>query len=126
MERRRVCFALLDLYLRPACLSLPSSTSEGKQQNARNYIVIKKSLLISNYLLPLPAHKLRYCRFCKYKIAYIDDQDPQFLRSFVNAQAKILPRKYSGNCVKHQKRVARVIKRARALALLPYVADNFT
>ena len=86
----------------------------------------KRISLITNPLLPPMEDRVQYCRFCRYKIPYIDDQDTSFLRRFLNPQAKILPPKYSGNCVKHQKRVARVIKRARTLGLLPYVADNLS
>ena len=66
----------------------------------------------------------KYCRFKKFGIKYIDYKNADFLLKFVNEQGKILPRRYSGNSVKYQKRVAQAIKRARHLALLPFVADN--
>ena len=66
----------------------------------------------------------KYCRFKKYGIKYIDYKDVDFLLKFINAQGKILPRKYSKNSVKYQKLVALAIKRARHLGLLPFVADN--
>ena len=68
--------------------------------------------------------KSKYCRFKKYGIKYIDYKNADFLLKFLNEQGKILPRRYSGNSVKYQKRVAQAIKRARHLALLPFVADN--
>ena len=68
--------------------------------------------------------KSKYCRFKKFGIKYIDYKNADFLLKFVNEQGKILPRRYSGNSVKYQKRVAQAIKRARHLALLPFVADN--
>jgi small subunit ribosomal protein S18 len=66
----------------------------------------------------------KYCRFKKFGIKYIDYKNADFLLKFVNEQGKILPRRYSGNSVKYQKHVAQAIKRARHLALLPFVADN--
>lgn len=65
----------------------------------------------------------KYCRFRKYGIKYIDYKDPDFLLQFVNEQGKILPRRITGNSLKYQRRVATAIKRARHLAMLPYVAD---
>ena len=66
----------------------------------------------------------KYCRFKKMGIKYIDYKDPDFLMRFLNDQGKILPRRITGNSLKFQRRVAVAIKRARQLALLPYVADN--
>ena len=65
----------------------------------------------------------KYCRFRKYGIKYIDYKDPDFLKQFVNEQGKILPRRITGNSLKYQKKVAVAVKRARHLAILPYVAD---
>ncbi len=66
----------------------------------------------------------KYCRFRKFGIKYIDYKDPDFLLQFVNEQGKILPRRITGNSLKYQRRVATAIKRARHLALLPFVADQ--
>ena len=66
----------------------------------------------------------KYCRFKKYDIKHIDYTHVDFLMRFVNEQGKILPRRFTGNSVKYQKKVSQAIKRARQLALLPYVADN--
>ena len=65
----------------------------------------------------------KYCRFRKFGIKYIDYKDPDFLKQFVNEQGKILPRRISGNSLKYQKKVATAVKRARHLALLPFVTD---
>ncbi|MEM6396079.1 MAG: 30S ribosomal protein S18 [Bacteroidota bacterium] len=65
----------------------------------------------------------KYCRFKRYGIKYIDYKDPDFLLSFVNEQGKILPRRISGNSLKYQRKVSTAIKRARHLAMLPYVTD---
>jgi small subunit ribosomal protein S18 len=65
----------------------------------------------------------KYCRFKKYGIKYIDYKDPDFLKQFVNEQGKILPRRITGNSLKYQRKIANAVKRARHLALLPFVTD---
>lgn len=65
----------------------------------------------------------KYCRFKKFGIRYIDYKNPDFLLQFVNEQGKILPRRITGNSLKYQKKVAVAVKRARHLALLPFVTD---
>ena len=67
--------------------------------------------------------KKKYCRFKKYGIKHIDYKDPDFLLQFVNEQGKILPRRLTGNSLKYQRKMSTAIKRARHLALLPYVTD---
>ena len=66
----------------------------------------------------------KYCRFKKYGIKYIDYKDPDFLLKFLNPQGKILPRRITGTSLKYQRRLSVAIKRARHLALLPYVTDD--
>ena len=66
----------------------------------------------------------KYCRFKKMGIKYIDYKDPDFLMRFLNDQGKILPRRITGNSLKFQRRLAVAVKRARQIALLPYVGDN--
>ena len=68
--------------------------------------------------------KNKYCRFKKYGIKFIDYKDTTFLLKFLNEQGKILPRRITGNSIKYQKKVATAVKRAREMALLPYLADN--
>ena len=65
----------------------------------------------------------KYCRFKKFGIKYIDYKDADFLIQFVSEQGKILPRRITGNSLKYQRKVATAVKRARHLALMPYVAD---
>ena len=65
----------------------------------------------------------KFCRFKKYGIRYIDYKDVEFLKKFLNEQGKILPRRITGNSLKYQRKVAEAVKRARQLALLPYVTD---
>jgi len=67
--------------------------------------------------------KKKYCRFKKLGIKYIDYKDADFLLKFVNEQGKILPRRLTGTSIKYQRKVSTAIKRARHLALMPYVAD---
>jgi len=66
----------------------------------------------------------KYCRFKKMGIKYLDYKDPNFLTKFLNEQGKILPRRITGNSLKWQRRVGTAVKRARQIALLPYVTDN--
>ncbi len=77
------------------------------------------------YLTPIAIEtkKKKYCRFRKLGIKYIDYKDPDFLIKFLNEQGKILPRRLTGTSLKYQKKVAQAVKRARYLALLPYVTD---
>ena len=67
--------------------------------------------------------KKKYCRFKKSGIKYIDYKDPEFLKNFLNEQGKILPRRITGTSLKFQRKVAQAVKKARHLALLPYVTD---
>lgn len=77
------------------------------------------------YLTPpsVEIKKKKCCRFKKNGIKYVDYKDPEFLKKFLNEQGKILPRRLTGTSLKFQRKVARSIKRARHLALLPYVTD---
>jgi small subunit ribosomal protein S18 len=62
----------------------------------------------------------KVCRFCAEKAAKVDYKDQGQLKYFLTERGKIIPRRISGNCAKHQRDVATAIKRARVLALLPY------
>ncbi|WP_010134063.1 30S ribosomal protein S18 [Ochrovirga pacifica] len=78
------------------------------------------------YLTPLDIEtkkEAKYCRFKKKGIKYIDYKDADFLMYLVNEQGKILPRRLTGTSLKYQRKVAQAIKRARHLALMPYVGD---
>jgi len=65
----------------------------------------------------------KYCRFKKMGIRYVDYKDAEFLKKFLNEQGKMLPRRLSGNSLKYQRKVSDAIKKARQMALLPYVTD---
>lgn len=81
-----------------------------------------------NEIKYLTAHKAekrqkKYCRFKKMGIRYVDYKDADFLKKFLNEQGKLLPRRITGNSLKFQRKVADAVKRARQMALLPYVTD---
>ena len=65
----------------------------------------------------------KVCQFCVDKVDHIDYKDIAKLRRFVTERGKILPRRISGNCAKHQRQVTVAIKRARNIALLPFTAE---
>lgn len=65
--------------------------------------------------------KKKVCHFCKERVDFIDYKDTALLRKFVSDRAKIRSQRVSGNCGRHQREVARAIKNAREMALLPYV-----
>ena len=66
----------------------------------------------------------KVCRFCADKSLVIDYKSPQVLRYFITERGKLVPRRISGNCAKHQRRVSLAIKRARMLALMPFKATG--
>ena len=70
-----------------------------------------------------PKRKKKVCAFCAEKVEYIDYKDAAKLRKFLTESGKISPRRASGVCAKHQRELAIAIKRARQMALLPYVAE---
>ena len=65
----------------------------------------------------------KVCQFCVDKVAYIDYKDSAKLRKFMSERSKILPRRTTGTCAMHQRELTEAIKRARQIALLPYVTD---
>ena len=72
---------------------------------------------------PVMRKRKKICIFCADKVDYIDYKDTGKLRKFLSERGKILPRRISGTCAKHQRDVNNAIKRARQVALLPYVTD---
>ena len=94
-------------------MSIEQESKGGKQGEIR-------------YLTPLDietAKIKKYCRFKKSGIKYIDYKDPDFLINFVNEQGKLLPRRLTGTSLKYQRKVSKAIKRARHIAIMPYVGD---
>ena len=65
----------------------------------------------------------RVCKFCVEKIEYIDFKDVKTLQQFIPERGKILPRRISGTCALHQRKLQSAIKRARTVALLPFATD---
>lgn len=65
----------------------------------------------------------KYCRFKKSGIKFIDYKDEKFLMKFVNEQGKLLPRRLTGTSLKYQRKVGQAVKRARHIALMPFVGD---
>lgn len=68
--------------------------------------------------------KKRYCKYCEMKVDYIDYKDVNSLKFSLSERYKIMPRRLTGNCKKHQEMVAIAIKRARQTALIPYIVDR--
>lgn len=67
--------------------------------------------------------KRRVCNFCIDKVEKIDYKDVSKLRKYITERGKIIPRRISGNCARHQRQLTIAIKRARNIALLPFTAD---
>ena len=65
----------------------------------------------------------KVCNFCVDKIDYIDYKDSAKLRRYLSERGKILPRRTTGTCARHQRQLTVAIKRARHVALLPFIAD---
>lgn len=74
-------------------------------------------------MVPLPTFQRRRCVFCTEHIASPSVEDAEHLRRFTSSHAKILPRKKTGVCAKHQRQVARAIKRAREFGFLSYAGQ---
>ncbi|MFP4477754.1 MAG: 30S ribosomal protein S18 [Desulfatibacillaceae bacterium] len=68
-------------------------------------------------------HRRKVCRFCADKSLMIDYKDPKTLKQFTTDRGKIIPRRISGTCAKHQRALTTAIKRARAIALMPFVGN---
>jgi small subunit ribosomal protein S18 len=72
---------------------------------------------------PVRRTKKKVCRFCSDHQIILDYKEPKLLVSFVTERGKIIPRRVTGNCAYHQRRVQEAVKRARLLALLPFTAS---
>jgi len=66
----------------------------------------------------------KYCKYCEAKIEYIDFKDTKLLKQALSERYKIMPRRLTGTCKKHQEMVELAIKRARHTALIPYIIDR--
>ncbi|HBT19853.1 MAG TPA: 30S ribosomal protein S18 [Peptococcaceae bacterium] len=65
----------------------------------------------------------KVCSFCVDKVEVVDYKDADRLRKYITERGKIIPRRISGNCAKHQRQLTRAIKRARIMALLPFTVE---
>ncbi len=72
---------------------------------------------------PIKKGRRKVCQFCVDKVESIDYKDIAKLRKFMSERAKILPKRATGTCAKHQRMLTEAIKRARQVALLPYISD---
>ena len=72
----------------------------------------------------LEKRRKRTCRFCDEKLKVIDYKDERLLRRYVNDRGKIIPKRITGVCARHQRELTQAIKRARHLALLPFTAET--
>ncbi len=68
--------------------------------------------------------KKKVCAFCQEKVDFIDYKQSEKLKKYITERGKILPRRISGNCAKHQRELTIAIKRARIIALLPFTSEN--
>jgi len=68
--------------------------------------------------------KKRVCKYCADKTVVIDYKDPQALKYFISERGKVVPRRISGNCARHQRKVTLAVKRARNIALLPFTVTG--
>lgn len=67
----------------------------------------------------------KFCYFCENKISYVDYIDERLLRRFVNERGKMIPRRVTGNCATHQRKLTTAIKRARILAIMAFESESF-
>jgi small subunit ribosomal protein S18 len=96
----------------------------NSSNNRNNRVASGGAAPINAILAGKNESRKKYCRFKKAGIKYIDYKDPDFLLKFVNEQGKMLPRRITGTSLKYQRRLSRSIKKARHLALLPFVTDS--
>lgn len=69
-------------------------------------------------------HRRKVCRFCADSSLIIEYKDPRMLRMFTTERGKIIPRRISGNCAKHQRVLTQAVKRARNIAILPFTTST--
>jgi small subunit ribosomal protein S18 len=84
-----------------------SRDRDGKPQGRKKFFVRRRTV----------------CKFCAEHLEYVDWKDVKLLQTFIPERGKILPRRISGTCALHQRKLQTAIKRARSIALLPYATD---
>jgi len=93
----------------------------GQKKERNNKDAVDKA--DSKNVMKIRKAKKKVCSFCMDKVTDIDYKDIAKIRKFISERGKILPRRISGNCAKHQRQLTVAIKRARHIALLPYTAE---
>ena len=74
---------------------------------------------------PRGGTKKKFCKLCMEKVPYVDYKDDKRLLRFMTDRGKIVPRRISGNCARHQKQLTVAVKRARVLAMVPFTSDSY-
>ena len=97
--------------------------AQGNQNEQTDFFRVSAWRQLGENCAKYLAKGRKVCSFCVDKIEYIDYKDINRLRRFTNERGKILPRRMSGNCAKHQRQLSEAIKRARAIALMPYTVE---
>ena len=119
-------YSLVEFKAEPTVIA-KLETAYRRDEKVIRYMTVKLDKYAAAYAEKrrpsIDTKKKKYCRFKKSGIKYIDYKDPEFLKKFLNEQGKILPRRITGTSLKYQRRVAQAVKRARQIALLPYVTD---
>jgi len=99
--------------------------STKDNENAPNESLVKDDIESDRGLMQKNVKKAYYkkkeCKFCKQKLNQVDFKDYNQMRRYITEKGKILPRRINGNCAKHQRMINRAVKRARNIALLPFV-----
>ncbi len=102
--------------------------AEKKVKNEETVVEVKKEDSKPKFNKANKTYKFqkrkRFCKFCAKGIEIVDYKDVDTLRKYINFNNKIMPKKQSGCCTKHQRRVSNAIKRARIVALLPFIDQN--
>ncbi len=89
------------------------------EKNLKNSKNLRSSRSATGSMLNIRQRK-RFCYFCRAKVDNIDYKNVSMLEKFISDKGKIRPKRSTGNCVQHQKKIAMAIKRARVIALIPY------
>ena len=76
-------------------------------------------------MMEMTRSRKKICRFCENKIVRVDFKDERLLRRFTNERGKILPRRITGNCAGHQRKLTQAVKRSRHLAIMPFASESF-
>ena len=104
-------------------MTLPSSTTATICRSKASIPTQKFKQEVNQHARPVRRGRKKVCSFCVDRIDEIDYKDVARLRKYVSERAKIIPRRVTGTCAYHQRALTTAIKRARHVALMPYVSD---